>query len=94
MARKAIKNTYGIDVQGGVEIRRKVVAGQVVPNSYQLEEGTYEEVTSGVQTYGQAQEPPPDKPASEPEDEPEVEEPAAPAPKARKKSSKGSEADA
>lgn len=37
MAKKALKNTYGYEVVGGVEVRRLIVAGDVVPDHYRVE---------------------------------------------------------
>jgi hypothetical protein len=90
MARKAIKDTYATVIGGGgVEQRVRVFAGHVVPNSYQMEEGSYEEVEGGITSYGPPTEPPPDKPASEPE----AEQAEAPAPSKSTRRKKASEAD-
>lgn len=44
MARKAIKNTYGYETIGGVEVRRIIRAGKLIPPTYRVHEGAYEEV--------------------------------------------------
>jgi hypothetical protein len=46
MVRIAKKDTYGMEpVAGGVEVRRRVVAGQPIPDDYVLDEGAeYDEV--------------------------------------------------
>lgn len=87
MARRATKDTYGIDSVGGVEVRRLVFAGQMVPPGLQVEEGSYEEVEGGT-TYGNVPEPPPDRPASEPEEGAE----STASSRRKKSASKGSEA--
>lgn len=43
MARKATKDTFAIEDVGGVEVRRQVFAGDVIPSQYQVEEGSFEE---------------------------------------------------
>jgi hypothetical protein len=91
MARKATKDTYAIDSSSGVEIRRRVFAGQVVPNAYQLEEGSYEEVEGGLTSVGPTQEPPPDKPAPEADAEDDSTEVSAPSKKTTRKKASGAE---
>lgn len=45
MARRATKDTYGTDdVGGGTEVRRRVFAGDIVPDHWSVEEGTTEEI--------------------------------------------------
>jgi hypothetical protein len=69
MARKATRDTYATIIGGGgVEQQVRVFAGHIVPNSYQMEEGSYEEVEGGLTSIGAAAEPAPDKPAPESED--------------------------
>lgn len=50
MARKATKDTYAIEEVGGVEVRRQVFAGDTVPDSYQLEDDSTEEVEDKSET--------------------------------------------
>lgn len=42
MARKATRDTYGIEIVGGVEVRRLVKAGDVIPDTYSVEGGSVE----------------------------------------------------
>lgn len=44
MARRATKDTFGIERVGDVEIRRRVVAGQIVPDQLEVDEGDLEDV--------------------------------------------------
>jgi hypothetical protein len=45
VARVATKNTYGIEVvPGGIELQRLIVAGQTIPDHYQVDTGAYREV--------------------------------------------------
>lgn len=37
MAKKALQNTYGYETVGGVEVRRLIVAGDIVPDHYRVE---------------------------------------------------------
>jgi len=48
VARKALKNTFGYENVGGVEVRRLVRAGRLIPDAYRVEEGEYEHV-AGVE---------------------------------------------
>lgn len=84
-----LKDTYAIDASSGVELRRRVFAGQVVPDVYQLEEGSYVESQGGVTSYGTAAETPPDTPASGAE----ADEAEAPAPSKSTRRKKASEAE-
>lgn len=46
MARRAVRDTYGVEtIVGGIEIRRRVMAGQEVPGSIAVDEGDLEEFT-------------------------------------------------
>jgi hypothetical protein len=47
MARRAIRDTYGIERVGNVEIRRIVKAGQDVPAHYEVDEDALEEFDRG-----------------------------------------------
>lgn len=54
MPRKAIKNTYGFEEMAGTRVRRRVVAGQRIPDHYEVPEGTFTgDVTSGVRVIGE-----------------------------------------
>jgi len=46
VARKATKDTYATENVGGVEVRRHVFAGDVVPEQYDIEDGAVEEFES------------------------------------------------
>jgi hypothetical protein len=50
VARRATKDTYGIEVIGGAEVRRLVKAGDVIPSTYAVADGTFEEVNIDRQT--------------------------------------------
>ena len=43
MPRKATKDTYGVEMVGGTEVRRLVKAGGMIPPTLSVEEGSYEE---------------------------------------------------
>lgn len=54
MARKAIKDTYGYETMAGTRVRRRVVAGQRIPDHYEIEDGTFTgEVSTGVRVIGE-----------------------------------------
>jgi hypothetical protein len=42
MARKATRDTYGVEMVGGVEVRRLVKAGDPVPDTYTVPDGDVE----------------------------------------------------
>lgn len=44
MPKLATKDTYGTELVGGVEVRREVFAGTVVPDSINLKESEYKEI--------------------------------------------------
>lgn len=46
MPRRAVRDTYGIERIGNVEVRRVVKAGQLVPEHYQVDEDALETVDS------------------------------------------------
>lgn len=46
MARVATKNTYGTEMVGGVEVRRLVVAGDPVPDHYNVDSDAVREIES------------------------------------------------
>jgi hypothetical protein len=48
--RKATKDTYATEDIGGTEVRRQVFAGDIVPDSYQLEDDSTEEVEDKSET--------------------------------------------
>lgn len=56
MARRATKDTYGVEVVGGAEVRRLVKAGSIIPDQYQVEDGSFEdaptETTIGIAQHG------------------------------------------
>jgi hypothetical protein len=48
MALKATKDTYGFENVGGVEVRRLVKAGDVVPSTYRIEDSSATEEITGT----------------------------------------------
>lgn len=44
MALRATKDTYAIEVIGGVEVRRQVKAGDIIPVNWTVDDGASEEV--------------------------------------------------
>jgi len=50
VAQKATKDTFAIENVGGVEVRRKVFAGDMVPEQYEVEGGATEEVEDKNET--------------------------------------------
>lgn len=46
MARRATKDTYGMEVISGTEVRRVVKAGDVLPGNLVVEEGSFEDFDS------------------------------------------------
>jgi len=58
MPRKATKDTYGVEMLGGVEVRRQIFAGEMIPVTIEVDEGDYEEVEGGETVIGADPEPP------------------------------------
>lgn len=75
MPRKATKDTWGTENIAGVEVRRKVMAGDIIPAHIDLKDDEFEEVQGGETQIGepapateespqQAEQPAPPQPAS------------------------------
>lgn len=62
MARKALKDTFAIEQVAGVEVRRQIMAGALIPSHYQVGDGDWEEVEGGEIVIGAAEPEPPPKP--------------------------------
>lgn len=78
MARVAKQDTYGMeDVGGGVEVRRRIVAGQKIPDQYVVDDADVQEIdegVAGIRTYGsrvltEAKEDPPAPEANDDDDD-------------------------
>lgn len=52
MPRKAIKDTFAVEQIAGVEVRRAIFAGQLIPSVYEVDDDAYEEVQGGEESYG------------------------------------------
>lgn len=91
MARKATKDTFATETVGGVEVRRRVFAGDVVPEQYDVEGGSVEEfedksekkVGGGTEgssaAYGDSPDPTQQEQAEETQSTEQQEEPQSPA---------------
>ena len=59
MALKATKDTYGVETVYGIEVRRLIKAGQMIPATIEAPKGSYEEVAGRDDLRAPAPAPPP-----------------------------------